>query len=205
MVAVSDWTREQRIAVEAKCLDMVKGVGEQTGEEHWQIGDVALHYRRPMTTGEMLRLPTARRLTDEEKVKAWRNRARAEASGLFSDRPFQTTTRTAETREEPMTQEAFEERAERLGEAFRARYGVSDVWSDEQIERALADHDLPGLDRLPPEPRGMMVDLAEPVDLDDSPRAQRAWQRTNAMHLLAHCMLHGGERCGGCEDWGASP
>lgn len=100
-----------------------------------------------------------------------------------------------------MHDHAFAERAERAAREFSARYGVTTAWSDEQIERALADHDLPILSALPAEPRGMMAEVAGPVDPSDLVEAHR-WQRMNAMHLLSHVMLHGGVRCTGCRDWG---
>ena len=53
-------------------------------------------------------------------------------------------------------EEAFYRRAERLSAEFCARYGVTTAWSDEQIERALADHGLPKLEALPAEPRGII-------------------------------------------------
>lgn len=98
---------------------------------------------------------------------------------------------------------AFFERAERLAEEFRAGYGVQDIWTDEQIDRALADAGMPAMTTLPGEPRGMMVEEAgelHEADLTDGERRQ--WRRTNAMHLVAHAMLHGGQRCHGCQDWG---
>jgi hypothetical protein len=52
------------------------------------------------------------------------------------------------------------ERVDRIAARFSARYGVRHSWSDEQIERALADHGLPWLALLPGEPRGMMTKMA---------------------------------------------
>jgi hypothetical protein len=98
-----------------------------------------------------------------------------------------------------MNEQTFQERAEQLAEAFRTRYGVTMAWTDEQIEAALADHELPALATLPAEPRGKM---AEHFRAPTGPGEGHAWQRMNAMHLLGHVMLHDGQRCGGCEDWG---
>lgn len=100
------------------------------------------------------------------------------------------------------TEPAFYQRAERLAANWRRRYGVSDdgAWTDEQIERALADHGLPALANLPGEARGMMRSMAD--SSDTSPEAAQQWRRVNAMHLIGHVMLHGGERCDGCRDWG---
>ena len=54
IVPVRDWTPEQRRAVERKALEILKGVGD-TSAEHWQLGTVGLHYRRPMTLAEAMR------------------------------------------------------------------------------------------------------------------------------------------------------
>jgi hypothetical protein len=106
---------------------------------------------------------------------------------------------------EPSDQElAFLERAERLAEAFNERYGVdpSSGWTDEQIAVALAEHGFPPLFSLPGEPRGMMRRAATPAELEQTAaEPSTAWRRTNAMHLLGHAMLHGGQRCPGCQDW----
>lgn len=102
-----------------------------------------------------------------------------------------------------MSERAFHARAERLAAQFCARYGVTTAWSDEQINRALADHNLPALSMMPAEPRGMMAEQYPQVGPLDAVEAHR-WQRTNAMHLLAHVMLgHPEPRCDGCRAWGA--
>lgn len=52
---------------------------------------------------------------------------------------------------------------------------------------------------LPGEPRGVMAQMFPgPV----APGEERAWRRVNASHLLGHLMVHHGERCDGCRDWG---
>lgn len=104
---------------------------------------------------------------------------------------------------DPMLNEQFFERAERLAEAFRARYAVASdaAWTNQQIDQALSDHDLPPLATLPLEPRGRLAEqFPGPLAPGEGPR----WQRLNAMHLLGHVMLHRGLRCGGCQDWGPS-
>lgn len=94
---------------------------------------------------------------------------------------------------------------ERLSGLWRVKYGIGPdgVWSDAQLAQALADNDLPPLDTLPGEPRGMMRQMADPSELQGplTPKQQREWRRVNASHLIAHVMLHNGERCDGCRDW----
>lgn len=95
----------------------------------------------------------------------------------------------------------FMKRAEQAADTFRARYGVGDAWTDEQIDQALAEAGYPQLSEMPAEPRGMMVKLAAyagPL----TPVEQRQWRRGNAMHLLGHVLLqHPERRCDGCRDW----
>jgi hypothetical protein len=103
-------------------------------------------------------------------------------------------------------QESFEERADRLSAEWRARYGVDDQvgWSDAQLDRALADAGFPPLATLPTEAQGMMRQWSA-GNLPDpgvtAAETARRWQRVNAAHLIAHAMMHGGLRCGGCETW----
>lgn len=88
---------------------------------------------------------------------------------------------------------------ERMAAEFNARYGADFGWTDEQLDRALADHQMPPLASIPDEPRGMMRGTRfDPLDLNQ----RHQWRRGNAAHLLGHVILHGGERCSGCEDWG---
>jgi hypothetical protein len=88
---------------------------------------------------------------------------------------------------------------ERIAEAFIRRYTTDGVWTDEQLDRALADHDMPALALLPDVPCGIMVRIAT-LCRDTAP-SQR-WRRLNATHLLAHAMLHDGQRCSSCVEWG---
>jgi hypothetical protein len=100
---------------------------------------------------------------------------------------------------------AFLERAERLADAFNARYGVDPTigWTDELIDVALADQGFPALASLPGEPRGVMRFQVEPALLESyAAEPSPEWRRVNAMHLLGHAMLHDGQRCPGCSDWG---
>lgn len=97
---------------------------------------------------------------------------------------------------------AFYRHAEKLADEWRARYGIGPdgLWTDDQLDRALADHGFPALASLPPGPRGMMADVSGP-QVEDEPAVAATWRRVNASHLIGHAMLHNGERCGGCEDW----
>lgn len=105
-----------------------------------------------------------------------------------------------------MVAESFEERIERAAAEWQARYGVDEEvgWTDAQLDQALADHGFPPLASLPSEAQGMMKQLDSAAihspDVTPEERAYR-WRRTNASHLLAHAMVHGGERCPGCASW----
>lgn len=90
----------------------------------------------------------------------------------------------------------FRAYAERKAAELNARYGIKASWSDKKLDRALQDHGLPPLMSLPDTPQGMM--RAQATDTAPS----RAWRRMNAAHLLGHAILHDGERCGACEEWG---
>lgn len=93
-----------------------------------------------------------------------------------------------------LTMAEMEQRASK----FNARYGANFGWTDEQLERALADHAMPPLTAIPDEPRGMMAGgRFDPLDLNQ----RHQWRRANAAHLLGHVILHDGRRCSGCEDW----
>ena len=72
---------------------MLAGVGD-TEYEHWQLGSVALHYRRPMTLAEALALPPPVRITPAETRRARARLAALEAAGLVRDSDFAETTRT---------------------------------------------------------------------------------------------------------------
>lgn len=70
---VREWSPEQRMAAEGKCLDMLAGVGD-VDAYHWQQGTLALHYRRAMTAAEALALPPPVRTSPEynQRVRALR-------------------------------------------------------------------------------------------------------------------------------------
>lgn len=90
--------------------------------------------------------------------------------------------------------------AEKAAAEFNLRYGITDgVWSDDKLAQALADHNLPPLEKIPDQPRGMM---ARTNPLATTAGERRAWRRTNASHLLGHVIAHNGERCDGCKYWG---
>jgi hypothetical protein len=97
----------------------------------------------------------------------------------------------------------FAEYAEEQAILFRARYNVPDeaAWPDETLDQAVADHGFPPLATLPDEPKGLMAELVDPEHVLTAQERER-WRRGNAMHLLAHAMVHDGQRCGGCADWG---
>ena len=73
------------MAVERKAVEMLVGVGD-TGVHHWQQGTVALHYRRPMTTGEALLLPAPQRTTPEYNARVRALREALVASGVIDPR-----------------------------------------------------------------------------------------------------------------------
>lgn len=73
--------------------------------------------------------------------------------------------------------------AEQQAAAFNARYGADNGWTDEQLDRAIDDHNMPKLNEIPDEPRGMMAGSPfEPFDLNQ----RHQWRRSNAAHLLVH-------------------
>jgi hypothetical protein len=103
---------------------------------------------------------------------------------------------------------------ERRTLAFNERYGVTTAWTDEQIERALRDHGLPDLARMPDyddstEARARRKNdissiIRGPYGSPDSPVERHRWQRVNAMHMLAHIIAnHPEPRCNACRAWGA--
>lgn len=93
IVPVRDWTPEQRAAVERKALENLNGVGD-TSAEHWQMGSVALHYRRPMTLGEAMKLPPPARTTPAENRRALARLYALEAAGIVRGSDVEETTRT---------------------------------------------------------------------------------------------------------------
>lgn len=98
------------------------------------------------------------------------------------------------------SEEEFRIYAERKALEFNERYGVDDHWTDAKFAQALADTGMPPLQKIPDEPRGMMLaDNPPPYSAIERYR----WRRVNAGHLLGHVIVHNGERCNGCKDWGA--
>lgn len=89
---------------------------------------------------------------------------------------------------------------ERRAAEFSKRYGAENGWSDEQLDRALSDHDLPPLSAIPSHgvQRGGGPYGGPTLDAED----RRRWRRMNATHMLGHIILHNGERCGACKSWG---
>lgn len=87
------WTSEQRAAVERKAVEILAGVGD-TSAEHWQLGSLALHYRRPMTLAEALKLPPPVRTTPAENRRAWARLYALEVAGLVRESDVEETTRT---------------------------------------------------------------------------------------------------------------
>ena len=67
--------------MERKAVETLQGVGDTTAE-HWQMGSLALHYRRPMTLGEAMQLPAPVRTTPAENRRVWARLYALEAAGL---------------------------------------------------------------------------------------------------------------------------
>lgn len=90
--------------------------------------------------------------------------------------------------------------------AFARSYGLGPTqpWPDERLDQALADHGLPRLDQLPAEPRGQAFEIfgLSPAYVPQDDEERQNWRRVNAGHLIGHVILHAGERCLGCADWG---
>jgi hypothetical protein len=102
---------------------------------------------------------------------------------------------------------------ERRAARFNARYGVTTAWSDEQIERALSDHNLPSLATMPDyddstaarerRRHDPVALIRGPYGSSDSPAERHRWRRANAMHMIAHVICEHPElRCNACRDWG---
>lgn len=103
-------------------------------------------------------------------------------------------------------EEALDARIEKKSAEFRARYEVDEErgWTDDQLDRVLADAGFPALSTLPTEPQGVLRRYAEQLRSDPvvPPAVEaRRWQRVNAAHLMGHAMLHDGLRCDGCARW----
>jgi hypothetical protein len=86
---------------------------------------------------------------------------------------------------------------------FAKRWGVDDsgVWTDQQLDAALAHYGYPPLASLPDGPTGRFVEVSEiGPDADEEERHQ--WRRTNGAHLLGHQVMHHKTgRCDSCRDW----
>jgi hypothetical protein len=74
---------------------MLEGVGD-TSAEHWQLGTRALHYRRPMTVAEGLRLPAPSRPSPAFVQRARARRDALLALGIIRESDVQETTRTTD-------------------------------------------------------------------------------------------------------------
>jgi len=53
---VALWADRDRVTVSTRLLELLEGVGD-TARVHWEVGDVALHLRRPLTDDEAAFLP----------------------------------------------------------------------------------------------------------------------------------------------------
>ena len=87
------WSPEERKAAERKAIELLEGVGDTTAE-HWQLGSLALHYRRPLMLGEAFRLPPPVRTTPAENRVAWARLYALEALGRVRESDVEETTRT---------------------------------------------------------------------------------------------------------------
>jgi hypothetical protein len=92
---VRDWSPAQRKAVERKAIDNLSSVGD-TSAEHWEMGSVALHYRRPLTLAEALKLPPPVRTTPEENRLTQLRLYALKKAGLLRESDIEETTRTEE-------------------------------------------------------------------------------------------------------------
>jgi hypothetical protein len=92
---VRSWSPEQRKAIERKALEILRGVGD-TSAEHWQMGSLALHYRRPMTLAEALRLSDPIPLTPAEKRRVTQRMYALEAAGVINEADIQETQRSSD-------------------------------------------------------------------------------------------------------------
>jgi hypothetical protein len=86
---------------------------------------------------------------------------------------------------------------------FARQWGVDDsgVWTDQQLDAALAHYGYPALAALPDGPTGKFLDVSE-LGPDATDEERHQWRRTNGAHLLGHqVMHHKGGRCDSCRDW----
>lgn len=74
--------------MELKAREALKGVGD-TAEEHWQQGSLALHYRRPMTLEEAMKLPPPVKISPAYRVWANAQSAALEARGIINPQEMQ--------------------------------------------------------------------------------------------------------------------
>jgi hypothetical protein len=89
---VRGWSPEQRAAAERKAIEMLDGVGDASAE-HWQLGSLALHYRRPLRLSEALGLPPPVRTTPAENRRAWTRLYALEAAGIVRESDVEETGR----------------------------------------------------------------------------------------------------------------
>lgn len=99
---------------------------------------------------------------------------------------------------------------ERRARKFSRGYGAGLGWSDDQINRALADHGYPDLRMMPPHDTSTAARQrlatyhpeTSPTRSGETAIERHRWQRTNAMHLLGHIIAeHADPRCAACSDW----
>lgn len=90
---VRSWSPEQLAAVERKAIEILDGVGD-TSAEHWMLGSLALHFRRPMTLAEAVKLPPPARTTPAENRRVWARMDALEAAGVVNSADFEEPGRT---------------------------------------------------------------------------------------------------------------
>jgi hypothetical protein len=97
------------------------------------------------------------------------------------------------------SEEEFVRYAEEQSLKFRESYGLrpGDPLTDEVMARALEDYDLPRFEDLADSP---VVYSSDPVKPRIALRSG-VGRRERASHLLAHAIVHGGQRCRACEEW----
>ena len=109
----------------------------------------------------------------------------------------------------------FQIYAEEKAAEFARFYGAERGWTNQQLEKALADHGLPDLLSMPDyddstaarerrknDPEAI---VRGPYGSADSPIERYRWRRLNATHILGHVILeHPPEQIATCtcQDWG---